>query len=1163
MPPFIPKKRLASTPPPPPRAVPAKKQRLADVLDAEARNIPGLSKQASFNLRSDDSESSLSDVDSDQFEDVSAAVKQSTTARPLSEDDDEDEDDEFEDVEMNHQDQTETENQPRPGLAPGETLRLKFDAPDGIDYSTFTTEGKKKGPTRQQKEIRARTHQLHVRFLLWHNAIRNAWICDKEVQSILLAQLPSQIKKEVEKWKRASGIAEQPGNSTSSIKKAKKGKKDKAVNPRDERDWGRPSQRLEAGKADLSRGDPLIPLLKVLAAYWKKRFAITAPGLRKRGYGPKIQLKKDVESFRKDDHDPERHGERIRNIKDFREIAKKSEGSRDVGAQLFTSLLRGLGIESRLVASLQPAGWGFTKVEEMVPRKASGKATMQADSDSEASSDDPIPVPKARNSKTASSAKKKKTGQKAKGNQQSPIDLDSDASAASASDDDSIIDITPSMPKQRAPKYDRDLLFPIYWTEAISPVTNQVIPVDPLVLEKPVASTPELLMGFEPRGAKAENARLVIAYVVAHSDDGTAKDVTVRYLRKHIWPGKTKPFRYPVEKLPVYDRSGRVKRYEDSDWFKYIMSGYVRTDRMRTVIDDIEDSTDLVSQLPEKKAVDTSVDTLQSLKASPDFVLERFLRREEALRPGAKPDRMFVSGKGDTLKSEPVYRRADVERCLTAESWHKEGRHPKPDEEPLKMVPVRAVTLTRKREAEEHERITGEKQMQGLYSWDQTDYIIPPPIKDGVIPKNSYGNIDCFVPSMVPKGAVHIPLRSTVRICKKLEIDYAEAVVGFEFGNKRAVPVINGVVIAKENEHAVRTAWREWNEEQQRKDAVKQEKLVLDLWRKFIVGMRIRERVGEMYGADLDAGEANARQSGNHRDDPIDVDDDEDARPGPSTTSNVPPEDESMMGGGFLVSDDEEEVIHDELVIEHHAVPAENAAAVSHKGKERATEPSNAAAQYPTPVSMSSAKKPVARRQQRAKPVVDEMEDEGEDGSLSSGLSEVEDGSEDRTIGAADRPTKMTESSSEASAQTSSAELDEEGDYQPQPSPRRRGRPPNPQKNVQNTSQQKKLPTRSTRPRQSIIDDSDTVDSEEADTDEEKGPRRNSTKTPKSRKQTPTSRKQTPGSNRTKAAEKAVLSTPKSLSATGTTSPYFKESPLKQKNSTGTSKRRGKRKPGF
>jgi xeroderma pigmentosum group C-complementing protein len=48
----------------------------------------------------------------------------------------------------------------------------------------------------------------------------------------------------------------------------------------------------------------------------------------------------------------------------------------------------------------------------------------------------------------------------------------------------------------------------------------------------------------------------------------------------------------------------------------------------------------------------------------------------------------------------------------------------------------------------------------------------------------------------------------TVRICKKLGIDYTEAVTGFAFRSKMAVPFIQRVVIAEENESLLRDAWR-------------------------------------------------------------------------------------------------------------------------------------------------------------------------------------------------------------------------------------------------------------------------------------------------------------------------------------------------------------------
>jgi xeroderma pigmentosum group C-complementing protein len=295
-----------------------------------------------------------------------------------------------------------------------------------------------------------------------------------------------------------------------------------------------------------------------------------------------------------------------------------------------------------------------------------------------------------------------------------------------------------------------------------------------------------------------------------------------------------------------------------------------------------------------------------------------------------------------------VYRRADVERCLTAESWHKDGRRPKAGVVPLKQVPIRAMTLTRRREVEEAQRQTGEIPTQGLYSLDQTEYIIPEPIKDGIIPKNAYGNIDCFVPTMVPKGAVHVPIRGTVRICKKLEIDYAEAVTGFEFGRRMAVPVITGVVVAKENEKAVREAWKLWDEEQGKKEEGKLEKAVLALWRKFVMGLRINERVQEAYGDDAGGMENKSDVSNMHR-----------------------PFENSNMGGGFLLPHEDEDHAN-ELVMEHTE---------PHIPTKRQT----AATQYPTPASM-----PPSKQKDTPKSVLEDSLGSSELSDLSTGSGDVD-----------------------------------------------------------------------------------------------------------------------------------------------------------------------------
>ncbi|KAJ5087694.1 hypothetical protein N7456_011310 [Penicillium angulare] len=855
MPPFVPRKRFSSEDPPP-----AKRQAQADTNNP-AKPFPDNSSSDS------DSESPLSDVP----EDLESSAKVTPAPTGISESDDDDEED-SDDDEIDWEDAIDTKTStttPTTLAVPEyEDLELTLDKNEApiVDLTD-----PKKGPSKIERHIRIQSHCMHVQCLLFHNAIRNAWVNDKKVHESLRNKLPEGIQKEVKKWKIASGL-ELPEKKPEPPKSKKKGKQ-----ARKKEDWGDESERLEPGQPDMSRGDPILILLKVLVAYWRKQFRISAPGLRKHGYRPVASLQEILKDFHKEDHDPDRHGERIANIEEFRATAERMEGSRDVGAQLFTALIRALGIEARLVANLQPLGFGWTKAEVYTSPKAKQEEKKEAES----------------------------SGAGAAGN--------SDGSESGSESDSETVQVTK---KKKSGKYDADLPFPIYWTEVASPVTNEIISVDPLVLSNPLAPTADLQASFEPRGAKAERAKQVICYVIAHSADGTAKDVTTRYLKRRTWPSKTKGFRMPVEKIPLPGLRGQ---YLEFDWFRVVMRGYERPPNKRTDVDRLEDTTDLQRKQPEKKKSAQASDTLQSLRTSTEFVLERFLRREEALKPGAESVRTFTAGKGARAKEEPVFRRADVVKCMSAESWHKEGRQIVPGATPLKRVPIRAVTLIRKREVEEQQRATGEKPLQGLYTRNQTEYIIPPPIRDGIIPKNNYGNIDCFVPSMVPRGAAHVPFPGTVRVCKKLGIDYAEAVTGFEFGSKMAVPVIQGVVVAAENEDLLKDAWRVEAAEKRKREELKAEKRILQTWRKFLFGLRIAERVREEYGggdpADDAEREAQNPFAAGRRNNAPDAMETIDER---HFHNDEPEHDPADTGGGFLLPGEGDDEGYDGLVVEHH-----------------------------------------------------------------------------------------------------------------------------------------------------------------------------------------------------------------------------------------------------
>jgi len=907
MPPMLARKRLRSDSPL--SEPPAKRERVSkprsrhiresvfQTLDAATKPKRTLSQTKAF-LDQDDHDhvGALSDPAStdDDVEDVplgsanKAQEKGKAPAATASDDSDGSDDEDWEDALGGHH-HTRPDHGPTPVISGDIALTLSA-APTAAFESK--PDGRK-GASKTQRHIRNITHCMHVQCLMYHNLTRNAWVQDKEVQRILIQGMSPGCWRELERYWKDVGIRDGPSRlaaidalalkpatakttpamgrwkdssssrgvklyessqskhaSSCNDKKSKTVRNQGNETPKKDRkgcDWGATSEPLEPNTPNLSAGDPLLRLLRHLSAYWKAKFHVTAPSLRKRGYLSPAILAAEINAWKETPMHSDTFGERIENLEAFRELARKCEGSRDVGQQLFTALVRGLGIEARMVVSLQPVGFGWSqseegkaqildKVKDAVKNVRPSHAS-QITTASKYAVTEPLPLTR----KDISSV--------------TEVDDSSDMSSAISvsSDADDNGRHGKKSPKMRA--YSDELPYPTYWTEAISHLTHTAISISPLPrIIIASAASPDKLGDFYARGAAADKARQVLAYLIAFSSDGTAKDVTTRYLPRHVWPGRTKGVRMPVEKIPIHNKRGKVKRYEEWDWVKSLMRLYARPHSRREPWDEVEDEGDLVPVEPDKKKTmddEGGKETLQGYKTSTEYVLERHLRREEALKPGAKAVRHFVSGRAGKEKSEPVYRRKDIVSCKTVESWHKEGRQIREGEQPLKFVKIRAVTVARKREIEERERLDGEKVQQGLYSKAQTDWIIPDPIVDGKIPRNAFGNIDIYVPTMVPRGAVHIPLRGTARICRKLHIDYAEACTGFEFGRQRAVPVITGVVVAEEHEDMVTDAWEVAEAEKAKKEADKREKLVLGMWKKFVSGLRIIERMKAEYGEDI------------------------------------------------------------------------------------------------------------------------------------------------------------------------------------------------------------------------------------------------------------------------------------------------------------------------
>lgn len=53
------------------------------------------------------------------------------------------------------------------------------------------------------------------------------------------------------------------------------------------------------------------------------------------------------------------------------------------------------------------------------------------------------------------------------------------------------------------------------------------------------------------------------------------------------------------------------------------------------------------------------------------------------------------------------------------------------------------------------------------------------------------------------QGTVHLQMPRLPPICRKLGVDYAAAMTGFDIKGGRSVPIIDGVVVCKEDEASV------------------------------------------------------------------------------------------------------------------------------------------------------------------------------------------------------------------------------------------------------------------------------------------------------------------------------------------------------------------------
>lgn len=559
---------------------------------------------------------------------------------------------------------------------------------------------------------------------------------------------------------------------------------------------------------------------------------------------------------------------------DFVEAAKSLRGSRDVGAQLFCALLRAAGVETRLVCSLQPLAC------------AAGAPSM----------------PKQRNPKTPSKKSKAEQYAAAMAVYEAKHTQPSDPTAISSplrrlghphAAAYNIPVITPpttvasrASGSQATRKPIRgESSFPVYWVEVLDVAHQKWQPVDPFVTRS--QWKPKIL---EPPASDRDNC---MAYVVAFEEDGSAKDVTRRYVK--AYNSKTRKMRVDGATDIGGDARGRSSSAER--WWRRVMRRYAK--QWPTDVDEIENN-----ELTAEETREPMPRNVADFKDHPVFALERHLRRHEVIVPGAQM--AGTIGAGSKAPLERIYRRRDVRMARSADKWYRLGREVRIGQEPVKVLPKRAGNKNALYDDDDDDDDPDKVGLFGdeaggtpIYTFEQTELYRPDPVVRGRVPKNKFGNLDVYVPSMVPQGGVHIVHERAAEAAFKLGVDYAPALTGFQFKGRRGTAVLTGIIIPSECEDGVRAVIAGLEdldaEIEQERRALK----ALRMWSRFLKALRIRERIW----AGVEPDEADQADDVDHDDkgkgravsEDADIDDAE------SDVTEEYTMDVDEEGGGFLI----------------------------------------------------------------------------------------------------------------------------------------------------------------------------------------------------------------------------------------------------------------------
>ncbi|XP_015880255.3 DNA repair protein RAD4 isoform X2 [Ziziphus jujuba] len=225
------------------------------------------------------------------------------------------------------------------------------------------------------------------------------------------------------------------------------------------------------------------------------------------------------------------------------------------------------------------------------------------------------------------------------------------------------------------------------------------------------------------------------------------------------------------------------------------------------------------------------------------YAIEKWLTKYQVLHPKG-PILGFCSG-------HRVYPRTCVQTLKTKERWLREGLQVKANELPIKEL-RRSRKLHKAKVCEDDDyNLDDSEGTTKLYGKWQLEPLCLPHAVNGIVPKNERGQVEVWSEKCLPPGTVHLKLPRVFYVAKRLEIDYAPAMVGFEFKNGQSHPVFDGIVVCSEFKDAILEAYAEEQEKRDADEKKRNEIQALSRWYQLLSSLVTRQRLDNRYGNNL------------------------------------------------------------------------------------------------------------------------------------------------------------------------------------------------------------------------------------------------------------------------------------------------------------------------